>query len=97
MKKKPDLSSFQRPALVKDPSAFLDDAVADRAEKPAAEPSKPAPKPAAPATVAKLFRLSSEVAAAIKRDAAEQSIAAGKRVTEAEIIEQMARDHYDLG
>jgi hypothetical protein len=87
MKKKPDLSSFK--ALAKDPTAFLDDASADRAEKPAEETRKPA-------AVAKLFRLSPDAAAAIKMDATQRSIATGRRVTETEIIEQLVRDHYKL-
>ena len=96
MKKKPDLSSFQRPALAKDPSAFLDDAVADRAEKPADEPGKSAPKEAAQATVQKLFRLRADVASALKMEAAERSVATGKRVTELEIVEQLLCDHFKI-
>lgn len=93
MRKKPDLSSFKGTNIIKDPTAFLDDATADRAEHSTQERDK---KEIHSATVAKLFRLSAEVAAKIKRDATEQSIAEGRRITEAEIVEQIFREFYQL-
>lgn len=98
MKNKPDLSGFQRPALTKDPSAFLDGAEADRAESQTNAPGKAAPKDKAERqpTVQKLFRLRVETATALKLAAAERSAALGRRVSEQEIVEQALREHLKL-
>ena len=100
MKKKPDISGF---AVQKDPTAFIESGVADRTDKPAPAPTLariaapvalPATKPEP--TVQKLFRLRWDTANALKMSAAQQSVAAGKRVTETEIIEALVRAHYKL-
>lgn len=98
MKNKPDLSGFQRPALKKDPSAFLDGAEADRAESQTNAPSRTEPKEKGGRrpTVQKLFRLRIETASALKLAAAERSAALGRRVTEQEIVEQVLREHLNL-
>lgn len=98
MKNKPDLTGFQRPALTKDPSAFLDGAEADRAEGKAGAVGKAEPKEKATEqpTVQKLFRLRPKTVAALKLAAAERSAALGRRVSEQEIVEQALSEHLKL-
>ncbi len=104
MKAKPNIDAFRQPA--KDPTAFLEDGAADRTEvRPA--PSTPANLAATSAdaapvatkpepTVQKLFRLRWDVANALKMGAAHASVAAGKRVTETEIVEQLIRKQFKI-
>lgn len=93
MKKKPDVSSFA--GAQKDPTNFLEGGAADRVEKPPvlqppAEPLRPEP------TSQKVFRLRWDTVNALKLGAAQQSIASGRRVTEAEIVETLLREHFKL-
>lgn len=98
MKKKPDVSGFM--ATAKDPTAFLEGGTADTAERgggaPAVGSAKPEIAQKPELTVQKLFRLSWDVASALKQDALSQSLPGGKRVTETEIVEHLLRQRYSL-
>src|SRR5690625_15920 len=98
MKNKTDLSGFQRPALTKDPSAFLDGAEDHRAESEANAPGKADPKDTAErqTTAQNQFPLRVETATALKLAAAERSAALGRHVSEQEIVEQALREHLKL-
>lgn len=102
MKAKPDISGF---VGGKDPTAFLEAGAGDRPgqgslsaskakeaerEVEVAAPAKPEP------TVQKLFRLRWDVANALKMGATQASIAAGKRVTETEIVEGLIRERFKI-
>jgi hypothetical protein len=106
VKPKPDVASFA--GLAKDPNDFLDGATADTTP---GETNQPTPKTghgtgdmrrmtisvAKPEpTVAKMFRLRWDVAAALKFGAAEESVSAGRRVTETEIVERLLRKYFKI-
>jgi len=97
MKKKPDVSGFEG---LKDPMSFIDAAVAESGNKPS-QTSAPTNSPSSSAsslttltthakpepTVQKIFRIRWDISKALKIYVAEQSAITGKRVTEAEVVE----------
>ena len=98
MKVKPNTEQFQ---LKKDPTDFLEGGaadVADRTEKShlPAKPSTPTLLPVVEHKTKvhreqKVFRLPLDLINALRREAYEQSIAMGSRVTETELVEQWIR------
>ncbi|GLR55213.1 hypothetical protein KYK30_31450 [Shinella yambaruensis] len=94
MKAKPDLTQFQPKGnrAKKDPTSFLDGADPEvQADAP-----KRGPKAVTAPTVQKLFRLDAELAMALKRHVAEETIKTGKRITEIEIVDQALRNYLKI-
>jgi hypothetical protein len=90
MKGKPDTSLFKPP---KDPTAFLEGALADKAERPAGAYPASGVKLAADGTqrygrarVQKIFNFPEELADRLRREAIKRSEEKGGRVTEKDIV-----------
>lgn len=109
MKPKPDVTPFD--GLSKDPSEFLDGARTESPGRPAVGIPSPSPSPARAQpetrevtlavakpepTVAKMFRLRWDVAAALKFGAAQESMTSGRRVTETEIVERLLVKYFKV-
>lgn len=93
MKVKPNTEQFQ---LKKDPTEFLESGTADIASRTEKShlPADDSPSPVHKAKVyreQKVFRLPLDLINGLKREAYEQSIATGSRVTETELVEQWIR------
>lgn len=96
MKKKPNTQQFM---LKKDPSSFLDGAMADKVEKE----KNPNQSPLSPTMVdvrihreQKVFRLSLDLINALKKESYERSMKTGTRVTETELVEQAIRAFLNI-
>lgn len=107
MRPKPDVTPFD--VLAKDPSEFLDGARTESPGRPAVGIPSPSPARDRPETrevtlavakpeptVAKMFRLRWDVAAALKFGAAQESMTSGRRVTETEIVERLLVKYFKV-
>lgn len=96
MKKKPNTQQFM---LKKDPSSFLEGAMADRVEKEKDQtqpPLSPAKMESRIHREQKVFRLSLDLINALKKESYERSMKTGTRVTETELVEQAIRAFLNI-
>ena len=93
MKKKPDINQFK-----KDPSAFLEGGAVNDIADHKKDTLSPViyNQPVKIHREQKIFRLSTDIINALKREAFERSMNSGSRVTETEIVEQALRNLLNL-
>ncbi len=94
MKAKPNIEQF------KDPDAFLEGGASDLGNKPkkskqALSESNVTPPSAKVHREQKIFRLPVDLINELKREAYEQSVKTGTRVTETELVEQALRVFFN--
>lgn len=94
---KPDTSMFKN---IKDPTEFLESGSADRMEKESFKTSGNDKSVSevikAEPVIQKIFRFRLDTINALKVGAAQESVNAGKRITETEIVEKLIRKYYKL-
>lgn len=91
IKGKPDTSMFIK---MKDPTAFLEGAFSENFENKGLKNSSN--KLATEPVYQKIFRFRLDTINALKVGAAQESVSAGKRITETEIVEKLIRKYYKL-
>ena len=102
MKKKPNTEQFKPK---KDPTDFLESGAGDLADRikkieEVAVSAKSYSEEISPDAKIhreqKIFRLSTDLINALKRESYERSLKKGTRVTETELVEQALRDFFDI-
>ena len=96
MKIKPNIEHF---SITKDPTDFLEGGAIDVFEGKEKKNTVQSDKASIEKKVhreQKVFRLSLEIINALKRESYEQSIKAGSRVTETELVEQALRAYLSI-
>ena len=100
MKAKPNIDQF---TTTKDPDDFLEGGASDLANKPKSQQTAKEPKVTitqSPSTRVhreqKIFRLPVDLINELKREAYEQSVKTGNRITETELVEKALRSFLKI-